>query len=257
MHRLLSTTRPEVCAFASRYTGKERDAESGLDYFGARYYGSNMGRWMSPDWSKNPEAVPYASLRDPQSLNLYSYVGNNPLKQRDPDGHHQECGAQTSSTDPKTGALTVNANCHDVPDWWQFQGARRWLGHHPKTVKTIGGVVMGATAISGVIDGGASELALPEEIALEEALLEGGAEAAETEAATAAEVGAEEGGQAASEKQALRVAKQIEKDLGKDARRDFHDEKLKGAGDRTMQQLKDDARAIYEDHGKTPPGWLK
>ncbi len=116
---------------------------------------------------------------------------------------------------------------------------------------------MGATAISGVIDGGASELALPEEIALEEALLEGGAEAAETEAATAAEVGAEEGGQAASEKQALRVAKQIEKDLGKDARRDFHDEKLKGAGDRTMQQLKDDARAIYEDHGKTPPGWLK
>jgi RHS repeat-associated protein len=33
----------------SRYTGKERDAESGLDYFGARYYGSTMGRWMSPD----------------------------------------------------------------------------------------------------------------------------------------------------------------------------------------------------------------
>ncbi len=34
---------------ASPYTGKERDAESGLDYFGARYYGSNMGRFMSPD----------------------------------------------------------------------------------------------------------------------------------------------------------------------------------------------------------------
>jgi RHS repeat-associated protein len=32
-----------------KFTGKERDAESGLDYFGARYYGSNMGRWMSPD----------------------------------------------------------------------------------------------------------------------------------------------------------------------------------------------------------------
>ena len=39
----------------SRYTGKERDAESGLDYFGARYYGSNMGRWMSP-------RVPHISL---------------------------------------------------------------------------------------------------------------------------------------------------------------------------------------------------
>jgi hypothetical protein len=34
-------------------------------------------------------------------------------------------------------------------------------------------------------------------------------------------------------------------------------EKMKGAGDRTMQQLKEDARAVYEDHGKTPPSWLK
>ena len=113
-------------ACASRYTGKERDTESGNDYFGARYYGSSMGRWMSPDWSKSPEAVPYASLRDPQSLNLYSYVSNNPLRQRDPDGHHQVCGAQTSSTDATAGAVTVNANCHDVPDWWQF---------HPSNVR--------------------------------------------------------------------------------------------------------------------------
>jgi RHS repeat-associated protein len=32
-----------------KFTGKERDTESGLDYFGARYYASSMGRWMSPD----------------------------------------------------------------------------------------------------------------------------------------------------------------------------------------------------------------
>ena len=61
------------------FTGKERDAESGLDYFGARYYASNMGRWMSPDWADKPEAVPYSSLDNPQSLNLYGYVNNNPL----------------------------------------------------------------------------------------------------------------------------------------------------------------------------------
>ncbi|MES2394020.1 MAG: RHS repeat-associated core domain-containing protein [Acidobacteriota bacterium] len=54
----------------SRCTGKERDAESGLDYFGARYYGSSMGRWVSPDWSAKEEPVPYAKLDDPQSLNL-------------------------------------------------------------------------------------------------------------------------------------------------------------------------------------------
>ncbi|MBB5064656.1 RHS repeat-associated core domain-containing protein [Granulicella mallensis] len=71
----------------SRYTGKERDAESGLDYFGARYYASSMGRWMSPDWADKPEAVPYSDLDNPQSLNLYGYVKNNPLSQADPDGH--------------------------------------------------------------------------------------------------------------------------------------------------------------------------
>ena len=71
----------------SRYTGKERDAESGLDYFGARYYSSNMGRWSSPDWSKSPSGVPYADLSNPQSLNLYSYVHNNPLSNIDDDGH--------------------------------------------------------------------------------------------------------------------------------------------------------------------------
>lgn len=74
-------------SFRSRSTGKERDTESGLDYFGARYYGSTMGRWMSPDWASKPEAVPYASLDNPQSLNLYGYVNNNPLSKADPDGH--------------------------------------------------------------------------------------------------------------------------------------------------------------------------
>ena len=37
---------------ASRSTGKERDSESGLDYFGARYYASSMGRWISADWAQ-------------------------------------------------------------------------------------------------------------------------------------------------------------------------------------------------------------
>jgi RHS repeat-associated protein len=78
--------RPRVLT-PSRYTGKERDAESGLDYFGARYYASNVGRWMSPDWAEKPEAVPYSDLSNPQSLNLYAYVNNNPTRSFDPDGH--------------------------------------------------------------------------------------------------------------------------------------------------------------------------
>jgi RHS repeat-associated protein len=71
----------------SRSPGKERDAESGYDYFGARYYSSSVGRFMSPDWSVKIEPVPYAKLGNPQSLNLFSYVLNNPIALADPDGH--------------------------------------------------------------------------------------------------------------------------------------------------------------------------
>jgi RHS repeat-associated protein len=69
------------------FTGKERDSESNLDMFGARYYGSSLGRFMTPDWAEKPTNVPYADFGNPQSLNLYSYVKNNPLTLTDPDGH--------------------------------------------------------------------------------------------------------------------------------------------------------------------------
>jgi RHS repeat-associated protein len=54
------------------FTGKERDSESGNDYFPARYYTSTMGRWLSPD-------IVGGTLHNPQSLNRYTYVLNNPL----------------------------------------------------------------------------------------------------------------------------------------------------------------------------------
>ncbi len=59
-----------------KFTGKERDTETGLDYFGARYYSNGLGRWVSADWSPTP--VPYADFGDPQTLNLYAYVRNLP-----------------------------------------------------------------------------------------------------------------------------------------------------------------------------------
>ncbi len=59
---------------AQKFTGKERDSESGLDYFGARYYGSALGRFTSPDQPFNDW-----DTDDPQSWNLYGYVRNNPL----------------------------------------------------------------------------------------------------------------------------------------------------------------------------------
>ena len=59
-----------------RYTGKERDDSSGLCYYGARYLAPWLARWIS---SNSAGAV--------DGLNLYAYVGNNPLKYRDPMGH--------------------------------------------------------------------------------------------------------------------------------------------------------------------------
>ena len=76
-----------LCGQNYKFTGKERDQESGLDEFGARYYASAFGRFMIPDWAEKPTDVPYANFGNPQTLNLYSYVQNNPLAKFDDDGH--------------------------------------------------------------------------------------------------------------------------------------------------------------------------
>src|SRR6266481_5618651 len=70
-----------------KFTGKERDTETQLDYFGARYYSNGLGRFVTPDWSAVPVPVPYADLTDPQSLNQYTYVRNIPTTRFDLDGH--------------------------------------------------------------------------------------------------------------------------------------------------------------------------
>ena len=67
---------------ARRFTGKERDKETGLDYFGARYYQGNVGRFTSVD----PVLNKGAALRDPQLWNRYTYGQGNPLRVVDPDG---------------------------------------------------------------------------------------------------------------------------------------------------------------------------
>jgi len=97
---------PRSAHSAYHYTGKERDAESGNDYFGARYYASSMGRFLSPDWSAKVTPVPYAKLDNPQSLNLYSYVWNNPLSRNDPDGHYTAgCGGDVKNCDKQIQSL--------------------------------------------------------------------------------------------------------------------------------------------------------
>ena len=69
------------------FTGKEHDDETNLDDFGERYYSSQFGRFVSADWSDVPVAVPYADLTNPQRLNLYALVHDNPSTFADLDGH--------------------------------------------------------------------------------------------------------------------------------------------------------------------------
>jgi RHS repeat-associated protein len=98
-----------------KFTSKERDIETGLDYFGARYYASTQGRFTSVD--PGPFVV-----ADPQSWNRYGYVQNNPLKFTDPTGRTLSLNGEAADDfvdylerrsglslvrDAKTGKVTV------------------------------------------------------------------------------------------------------------------------------------------------------
>jgi RHS repeat-associated protein len=72
-----------------KYTGKELD-NTGLYYYEARYYDAVLGRFISAD-----TIVP--DPEDPQDLNRYSYVDNNPLRYTDPTGHAVSCATNDGS----------------------------------------------------------------------------------------------------------------------------------------------------------------
>jgi RHS repeat-associated protein len=111
---------------SQRFTGKERD-ESGLDYFGARYYGSSLGRMTSPDplpwleWQHGNEEDDQnrfeTYIANPQNLNMYAYVLNNPLSKTDPTGMNA-CGTNNDSSCKVTVTITdrskdANGNYND------------------------------------------------------------------------------------------------------------------------------------------------
>ena len=136
-----------------KFTGKERDTESGLDMFGARYYISSLGRFMKPD-------EPFADQdeTDPQSWNLYSYVRNNPLRYTDPTGNAcvqgsdgkyvdddsrgETCAQVDASNQNAEPGVTVTATAPPVPNVAMAAGAATlelgWEGGPPSWAVGLG-----------------------------------------------------------------------------------------------------------------------
>ena len=128
------------------FTGKERDAESGLDNFGARYNSSNFGRFMSPDLNNAG-----STQDDPQSWNLYPYVKNNPLNAIDPNGKDVVVCIQ-NGTDSKGNAI-YNCKTYSDEDYQKLlneqqgqQGVVLPSDHFPSGFVTCGGQVCGFAA---------------------------------------------------------------------------------------------------------------
>jgi len=113
-----------------KFEGKERDTETFNDDFGARYYSNRFGRWLSADWSDIPVAIPYAKPANPQTLNLYAMVADDPESFADLDGHAGDDIIQY----PLPHGL-CNPSCHYI-------GAD---GHHLITLwRDLGGTGVGA-----------------------------------------------------------------------------------------------------------------
>ncbi len=112
-----------TCPQNYKFEGKERDTETGNDNFGARYYSNRFGRWLSADWSAVPVAVPYANLTNPQTLNLYSMVADDPESFADLDGHEEGkaepvCnGTSCTTTEKRTETLGIGGDTLVVRDW--------------------------------------------------------------------------------------------------------------------------------------------
>jgi RHS repeat-associated protein len=92
-HSTLDTCSSTGTSTNYKFTGYERDSETGLDYAFARYYSSRLGRFMSAD----PLA---GSITNPQGLNRYAYVANNPIRLVDPSGMNFCIGAPNSPVPP-------------------------------------------------------------------------------------------------------------------------------------------------------------
>jgi RHS repeat-associated protein len=213
------------------FAGKPYDSNTGLSYFGARYYDPTVGRFIGMD-PKAPDA------QNLYSFNRFAYGNDNPYRYVDPDGRNAVAiGLLFAAVLFYIGTFNV------LPK-------QRQDAEHPAISRSILDVFKSESADSPPPPANGNNVST------------GGATASGTNNANGNlppddDRDKNKDEKPASEKTARDIAKRIERDLGKDARRDFHDAKESGSGDRTLSQLKQDARDLYRAAGKEIPNWLK
>jgi uncharacterized protein RhaS with RHS repeats len=241
-------------------------------YYGFRFYEPNLQRWINAD-----------PLGELGSLNLFRAVRNCPTGTVDPEGDSDH---NTVATVTAPGGSTFGLNAGTVaaaasiPSLGPATGNAVPYVQSPRNPATYDGLTLGLDStggpfheqiadVNGMIYGSllpGCQAATAEKAAAKAAMMRAEALAAEAEAtaktARAAQVGKQvaeaaerRAAQRAAEKTAKKMAERIERDLGKEARREFHD--MKDMGDRTLQQLKDDAKSLYDEYGKQCPSWMQ
>lgn len=128
-----------------QFGGKERDSESGLDYFGARYYRGVSGRFTTVDPVLNIEAA----VADPQRWNRYAYAANNPMKFTDPDGRDPRLAVGL------LGAVTYAAwngylNTQQGRPWYENIGVEASKGFVVGITLGLAGPALGAAGLETV-----------------------------------------------------------------------------------------------------------
>ena len=136
-----------------RFTGKERDT-TGLDYYGARWYDSKVGRFFTPDPElfKTPDLAKQSS---PQLINPYSYCVNNPLSKVDPNGKHPKLFSEVVAFIPVFGvSYTLTEGVYHLFDQSELhdeESLDNWKGRmlNSCAATLIAGDLMAAARLQG------------------------------------------------------------------------------------------------------------
>jgi hypothetical protein len=205
---------------------------------------SGQARWLNRDPSGETGGI-----------NLYGFNGSSPVNSVDPYGLAWAVFAPAA-----WGQLAHDIFIGDQPPQTQDPNSLQALqnsagvGNTPLT-DANGNQITPNQALGQMAQ---DALANAAQLAAMAAFPEGEGMAAADDAAAAAKAAkAASKCVKASEKTAKAMARQIGKDLGKDAQRAFHDAKEPGSGDRTMEQLKADAQALYQEDGVPLPKWMQ